>query len=904
MLSELFSSLMCKRAMQCAAGLLVTAALLAGAPSRAATASAPPPKNSVVRATLANGLRVVIVPNKLAPVVTTVVNYQVGSNEAPAGFPGMAHAQEHMMFRGSPNLTADQLAEISAAMGGRFDADTQQAVTQYFFTVPAEDLGVALHIEALRMKGADDSQAQWKKERGAIEQEVVQDLSNPEYKYYTRLLKAMFHGTPYAHDALGTRPSFDKTTAAMLQKFYSAWYAPNNAVLIVVGNVEPAKVLKQVRALFGTIPSKKLPARPAVELGKVHAETLNLTTDLPYGLAIVAFRMPGYGSKDFAAAQVLADTLDSQRGSLYALVPAGKALYAGFEMNQFPETGLGFALGAFAKGQNGAELRDEVSRVLAQTLKQGVPPALVEAAKRQEMTAAELQKNSVFGLAMEWSNALAVEHRHSPEEDLNAIEKVTVADVNRAAREYLRPEDAVLAVLTPQASGAPISRHSFGGQESFAPSHPKLVPLPAWAEGALKRLALPAPAPPPTVNKLANGLQLLVVPESVSDTISVYGHIRNNPDLETPQGQEGVSDVLSDLFSYGTTTLDRLAFQRALDSIGAQESAGSDFSLQVLASQFDRGVQLLADNELHPALPAHAFQVVRGQEAGEAAGRLHSPHYLEHRALDRALFPASDPVQRQATPATISALQMSQVQHYYQRVFRPDMTTIVVIGKVTPQEAQAVIGKYFGDWKATGPKPPTLLPAAPRNKPSTVAVPDRSRIQDRVTLAETLPLVRSNPDYYALELGNHVLGGGFYATRFYRDLRENGGLVYYVGSSFQVGRTRAVYAVDYGCDPQNVSKARALVVRDLDQMQNTPVDAAEFRQAKAMLLREIPLSEASLGQIANGLLARVRLGLPLDEPQLAAQRYLALTPVQVEAAFRKWLRVNGLAQVSLGPTPK
>ncbi|MGH9561659.1 MAG: M16 family metallopeptidase, partial [Terracidiphilus sp.] len=151
----------------------------------------------VLRATLPNGLRVIIVRDPLAPVATAVMNYKVGSDEAPAGFPGMAHAQEHMMFRGAPNLSADQLAEITAAMGGDFDADTQNTVTQYFFTVPAEDLNVALHVEALRMSGVDDSAAEWNKERGAIEQEVAADLSNPIYVFEKQLLAQMFGGTPY-----------------------------------------------------------------------------------------------------------------------------------------------------------------------------------------------------------------------------------------------------------------------------------------------------------------------------------------------------------------------------------------------------------------------------------------------------------------------------------------------------------------------------------------------------------------------------------------------------------------------------------------------------------------------------------------------------------------------------------
>ncbi|MGB9591849.1 MAG: M16 family metallopeptidase, partial [Candidatus Kryptoniota bacterium] len=177
-------------------------------------------------------MRVVIVRNAISPVVTTEINYLVGSDEAPQGFPGTAHALEHMMFRGSDELSAAQLANISAALGGDFNADTQQMVTQYFFTVPSDYLDVALRIEAIRMKSIAANDSLWNQERGAIEQEVAQDMSNPQYVFYTKLLEAMFKGTPYAHDALGTRASFDSTTAAMLQQFHKKWYVPNNAVLV------------------------------------------------------------------------------------------------------------------------------------------------------------------------------------------------------------------------------------------------------------------------------------------------------------------------------------------------------------------------------------------------------------------------------------------------------------------------------------------------------------------------------------------------------------------------------------------------------------------------------------------------------------------------------------------------
>ena len=123
-------------------------------------------------------------------------------------------------------------------------------------------------------------------------------------------------------------------------------------------------------------------------------------------------------------------------------------------------------------------------------------------------------------------------------------------------------------------------------------------------------------------------------PETISDTISVFGYIQNNSDLESSEGQEGVNQVLDELLSCGTVSLDRVAFQKALDDIGANESAGTDFSLEVPASDFDRGVALLAENELHPALPASAFKIVKRQLADSVAGELQSPAYLTQHALE------------------------------------------------------------------------------------------------------------------------------------------------------------------------------------------------------------------------------------------------------------------------------
>jgi len=859
---------------------------------------------NISRATLTNGLQVIIVRNTLAPVVTTMVNYRVGSDEAPAGFPGMAHATEHMMFRGSPGLAADQLAAISAAFGGDDDADTQHAVTQYFFTTPAENLEVALRVEATRMKDLLPDESLWTKERGAIEQEVAQDLSNPEYVFYEQLLAAIFKGSPYEHSPLGTRLSFDKTTDADLRKFHNAWYAPNNAVLVIVGNVEPQTVLEQVKKVFDKIPPKQLPARPEFNFSPVKPDMMKLDTDLPYGLTAITFRFPGAENPDFAAAQILSDVLSSQRGKLYGLVPRGNALFAEFSYDTLQKSGLGYAIAGFPAGGDSTNLLDNVKEILLAEITNGVSAELVEAAKRREIISAELQKNSVSGLASAWSTAVAIENRNSPDDDINLFRAVSVDDVNRVAKKYLDFDHAISAILTPTPSDKPISGKSFGGGESLVSSASADVKLPSWAKKIVGKLPVPATTLNPFVMNLPNGIKLIVQPETISDTVSIYGRVKNNPKVQMPENKDGVNEALDKLFSYGTKSLDRIAFQKALDDIGANESAGADFSLQVLPEHFERGVQLLADNELSPALPEDDFKIIRQQLVASVAGELQSPDHIAGHALTIALFPKGDPATRETIPATVKSLTIDDVKNYYAGAFRPDLTTIVVIGKISPENAVAVISKYFGDWKSSGEKPDTLFPPAPTNSISVTHVPDASRVQDKITLAETLQITRTNSDYYALQLGNHVLGGGFYATRLYRDLREKNGLVYFVDSSFTVGLTRGVYQVEYACDPPNVFKARAVILRDLADMQTKKVSAQELHQAKLMMLRDIPLAESSVDYIAQGWLAYSALGLPLDERVHAGKIYMKFDAGDVKKAFAKWLRPGGLVEVTQGPAPQ
>ena len=397
-----------------------------------------------------------------------------------------------------------------------------------------------------------------------------------------------------------------------------------------------------MKSIYGAIPRHDVPSRPAVNLRPVKPETFTLASDLPYQLVFVAFRMPGTESPDFAAAQVLGDVLGSSRAKLYDLVLQGKALAVEFSIGEsYPKASVGFAVAAIPAEADARPVVADIQSVLADAVTTGLPVDLVLAAKRKEVASAEFDQNSISDLASRWSEAVAVEGRESPEQDVMAIQNVTPEDVRRVAKDYLVQRNAIVAVLKPAASGQAAADKGFGGAEkaTVPPSSP--VTLPQWAESALKTLAIPQALVQPSDVTLPNGVRLIVLTEKISPTVTVLGEVRHRAELETPSGKDGIADILDGLFDYGSVTMDRLAFHKALDDIAASETGGHFFSLKVLKQYFPQGLKLLAANELSPRLPPDALEIVRKENAEFTAGQLESPLTAPNGRFRKRCFPGT-----------------------------------------------------------------------------------------------------------------------------------------------------------------------------------------------------------------------------------------------------------------------
>jgi zinc protease len=876
--------------------------LVAGSAAR--THGATPP--GILDATLRNGLRVVIVRNAIAPVVSTDLVYLVGSRDDPAAFTGMAHAQEHMMYRGTPDLSSSELETIATALGGQFNAQTRDTLTEYQFTVPAANLDAILRIEADRMRDVLDAQAQWADERGAIEQEVARDESVPGNDFFSDARAVAFKGTAYAKEGVGTKSSFDRLTGAQIKAFYKKWYAPNNAVLVIAGDVDPATALARVRARFEGIPKKPIPAHPRAQFAPLKRTVIRRQSTLVYPLAAVGFRMPGINSPDFVTSYVLQGILDAQRGPLRALAANGEALDGEWvAMPYVPEGQLCFAIAALNPGSNPDQMVSRLQSILSAYARQGVPRELFESTKRRLIASQEFGRSSISQLASDWADTVALDGEPSIAREQQLIGAVTLADVNRVAKRYLDVNGAIVGALTPSAGAsssqppAPPQQGPENPLQSRAPS----FRVPSWANALVHDVRVPAVTPPQQMT-LPNGIKLIVQPEAISNSVFVFGSVKMLPALQEPQGREGITAVLSALFEYGTANADRAAFQRALDDADAMEVGGPDFRLQATPQNFERSVNLLANNVLQPRLDAATFEIVRRRVAADVATTQSGTHSVAVKQAQQKLLPAGDPGLREPSIPTIAALTLDDLKAYYAKTFRPDETTIVVIGNVTAQRARSAIESAFGNWHASGSPPNLELPPVPLNPGGRVRVPIPSLRQDDVTFEQMVTARRSDPAYYALQLGNAVLGGGAGGpelSRLFRDLRQNTGLVYFVSSRISSGTSRSRLTIRFASAPSNVPRIESIIDGDIAKMQTDPVGDEELALIKASVVRRAVVAGGAIDALGTSLLGYASEGMPLDQNRIDAERFLGTDANAVRAAFASYIKPANFVRIVEGP---
>ncbi len=876
-------------------------ALIALAPIPA-PAQGGPGDGGIYTTTLSNGLKVVVAEDHAAPVIQASVWYGFGSLDETPGKTGLAHALEHMMFRGTNEISAGGLDDIVARLGAQMNGETTYDYTQFYFEMPSDKVDVALFTEADRMQHAALRASDWAVERNAVLNELDGDASSPFFNLLARVRAAAFPNQPAGRTPVGNRNDVANATVADIARYYHEWYAPNNATLVVAGDVSHQAIFAKAARYFGTIPSKKLPQTPEHNPVAATGQTVEAEFPFPFEVLDLAYSVPGDKQAGEPAISTLATLLENQRSPFYqALVQSNIALAIETDADTQLRGGLLNVFIILNPGHSGAEAQAVFQATLDQALKGGFSPDMVTAAKRLTIADRLFSADSIDGIGGLAGYTYGIVGEKISDED-QRLAALSGDDLLAAARTYLsRP--TVVGHLRPNASPPKgnSSKSNSAADDDFSkriPSGP--IVEPAWIAKAVRTPTTARSVLAPTTFKLSNGLRVIVQQKSDRPTFVLRGSIASSPAFQPP-GREGISRLASAVADYGSEKYPFAQRRKATDDMGAFVETGQTFSAQGEARDFESIVDIVADGEAHPTFADPWFSLERSQLANSLQSESNISGVMIDRAYNELLLASDDPSLHQPTPQSVGGITRDDLSTYAGHYWRPDLTTIAVVGNVSPERVRTALESAFAPWQASGTKPNAHLMAMP---PASKGHDYIGTASNQVYIRLGQPAVsRSNPDYDTFLVLNQILGGsGAFESRLWQELRQKRGLVYSVNSSIAANADRGDFRVELSASPQRVVEAVKFVRQELERFQDSPVSATELQEAKIRLVSDALLEESSSTGQAKQLLDILNNDLPTSYYRTLNDRFARITAADVQRVAKTYLKPGLLVQVYAGPS--
>ncbi len=872
-------------------GLLLAAALQLGGPG----------DGGVFQTELKNGLHVVVVEDKAAPVVQIATWYHFGSLDETKGKTGLAHALEHMMYRGTPNISASGLDDIVARLGAQMNGQTSYDYTQYYFVMPADKLDVGLYIEADRMQNASIRQADWDIEGGAVMNELLGDEGSPFFSLLSQVRAAAYPGEPNGRTPIGSKSDVQRAKASDIAAYYHRWYAPNNATLVVAGDVDHEAVFARAEHFFGAIPPKTLPQRPAISpVPTGHTAEVDSNLPFPFEMVDLAYAVPGDTEPGEPAISTMVQLINNQLSPFYhSLVETNVALAIEAQQDTQLRGGLLNVFIVLNHGHSAREAQTIFQSTMDNMLNNGFSPELVQTAKRLTIAERLYSGDSVTGIGdlAGYTYGLVGEHINDEDARLAALDENSIRDV---AGKYLR-KPTVVGHLRSQSDNAPGSQKSDAtASDDFSKRVPNgAIVEPAWVKAALTAPSTEHSSLNPVIFTLSNGIKVAVAEKHDRTTFILRGEIASSSSF-IPSGKEGIARLANQLADFGSDSYPFAERRKTIDSYGAIVGNGGTFVVRGLSRDFDALAKILADGEMHPSFSDPWLSIERGQLSNSLNNEDSVSGVLVDRAYYGFLSASNDPSLRHASSGSVARLTRDDLLNYVKAYWRPDLTTIAVVGDVTPAQVRASLESAFASWSNSGPTPNAHEEAYARSRSQHDFVRTQAS-QVYVRLGQ--PAVgRSDADYPAMLVLNQILGAqGAFESRLWQEMRQKRGLVYGVNSSLVTERDRGDFRIELNASPSRVPEAVRFVRSELKRLQDEPVTQTELAEAKLRLVSDALLDEASAEGQVQQVLDIASNGLPADYYRTLNERFDALTPADIQRVAKRYLAPNALVQIYAGP---
>lgn len=889
--------------------LLAAIALLGGWAANAG-AQAPSAANitaGVRETTLPNGLRVLTKEVRSAPVVSFAVWYKVGSRNEHTGITGVSHLLEHLMFKGTKKYGLGEISRTLFVNGAQFNASTYYDWTNYYATLASDRLELAMQIEADRMVNARIDKADLDSEMSVVRSELEGRENSPGTLLFQAVAAAAFQAHPYQWPVIGWRPDVENVPRDAIYEYYKKHYGPNNATVVIVGDFDTEKALALVNKHFGKL--KRIPEPTPVytaeppQRGERRVEVRRAGT-LP--MTMVAYRGPKGSDPDAYALDLITTILSSGRSSrLYQnLVEKQVASSADASFGSLRDP---FLFGLTATARPGGNAPDLEKALLAEVEKVKTEPVTAEelARARSQIEADFVfQADSVTSQANQIGYWAMVDDWKYLSTYLQRIRALAPADLQRVAQKYFTEDNRTVGTFIPTSQGGqagpPPREASARVEKPQKGARPIPLPKPAKTSSAPRNV---------TRFKLDNGVNVVVQENSTNPTFALRGSLPAGT-VHEPESKSGLAALTAAMLTRGTQKRNALQFASALESVGASLNASggtlnTSLSGQAQSKDFNLVMDLLAEMLRQPTFPEADLQRLKGLALAGAEQEKDDPESLASRAFSRAVYPESSPLRPDTLEESmqeLSSITRADVEGFYRSQYGPDRLTLVLVGDVKADQVRQALQSRLGDW-ARNPqaKPvPTLeVPLQKQGVRQVIQVPDKS--ETAILFGHAGGVKRSDPDFYATQVMNLILGGGgALNSRLGNVIRDEQGLAYTVFSFFDTDLYAGPFQVSLGTNPANAEKAVQSLQAELKRIREQGVTQREVEEAVAYLTGSFPVRLETNAGVANTLLAMEIYNLGPDYIERYGDLYRAVTVAQVNEAARKHLNPDTATLILAG----
>ena len=880
---------------------------------------------------LSNGLTVIIHEDHSDPVVHTDITYHVGSAREEIGKSGFAHFFEHMMFQGSDNVADEQHFKIVSDAGGTLNGSTNRDRTNYYETVPSNQLEKMLWLESDRMGFLLDAVTQKKFEiqRSTVKNERGQNYDNRPYGLAgENSSKALYpYGHPYSWLTIGYLEDLNRSDVNDLKNFFLRWYGPNNAVLTVGGDVVPAEVVKLAEKYFGPIPRGPEVSKMSVPLPVLSSNRYVSYVDnyarVPL-LSIVYPTVPLY-HKDMGALACLASVIGQGRNSVMfqQLVKKQLALQAnGNSIHSELSGEFSFSLVPMP-GKSLAQMDSLFRNALDSFEARGVTEE--DVAKFKGAIEAQ-QINGLQSVAGKVSQLAAFQtFADNPNKIADLIKmytSVTREDVLRVYNEYIKGKYAVVLSVLPKGQ-----EKLFAGQDNYtidpsgykAPDYGYAVLKYTKAKDNFDRSKIPASGPNPVVKvpafwkkDLPNGIKIIGTESSevpaVTMTITIPGgHLLTAKDTS----KIGLADFFASMMNEDTKnyTAERMAVE--LQKLGSSITVsggfnGTSFNVQSLKKNIDKTLQLLEERIFNPNFTEASFSRLQKQAIEGFKQSKAQPAFIATQNFDKIIYNTGNflTLSESGTERTIKNLTIKDVEKFYTESLVSQGTRVVVVGDVTQAEILPKLAflDKLPNKKVVMPK----VDNKPRGTDKTIVylidIPKAAQTEFRVGYATGIKYDATGP-FYRSRLMNYTLGGDF-NSRLNIELRENKGWTYGARSSFNSDEYTGDFVFSSGIRADATDSALTDILNVIKQYSGKGITEDELRFMKNSLgQRDALLYETGL-QKAGFIRRMMDYDLPANYVDQQNKILANMTKPEIDALAKKMLKPDQMFVLLVGDKAK